>query len=248
MIDDPIIIPGLDGRKMSKSYDNTIPLFCSEKELLKLIKQIKTDSKLPGEPKDADSSTLFELYSLFASDAETADFRAKFEQGIGWGDAKIELFESLNGYLREPRQRYNALMNDLGAVEALLQQGAVKARQHAVPFLKQIREAVGIRSLTSVNIPAKTAELKVKGKKADVTLDDPEAKAKAERAAEGRRRGILMQLKSVIERVANADDSAQMAAQVLADKQAEVDSLKKKAKQRAENELDLLRDELAQYL
>ncbi len=238
MIDDPIIIPGLDGRKMSKSYDNTIPLFCSEKQLLKLIKQIKTDSKLPGEPKDADSSTLFELYSLFASDAETADFREKFEQGIGWGDAKIELFESLNGYLAEPRERYNELMADLSSVELMLNKGAEKAREYTVPFLREIREAVGIRSLNSTLVGAGKTETKKKEKSA-------EQRANAEA---GRRRGILMQLKPVLDSVAAADDSAAMAAQVLADKQAEVDNLKKKAKHKAENELEVLRQELAQYV
>ncbi|MEH6650243.1 MAG: tryptophan--tRNA ligase [Motiliproteus sp.] len=238
LIDEPVIIPGLDGRKMSKSYDNTIPLFCSEKELLKLIKQIKTDSKLPGEPKDADSSTLFELYSLFANEQETADFRSKFEAGIGWGDAKIELFESLNGYLTEPRQRYNELMADLGSVEALLLKGAEKARASAAPLLKQVREAVGIRPLNASISGAGKESTKKKEKSAE-QLANAEA---------GRRRGILMQLKSILERVTNADDSSAMAIQVLADKQADVDSLKKKAKQKAENELEVLREELAQYL
>lgn len=238
MIDDPIIIPGLDGRKMSKSYDNTIPLFCSEKELLKLIKQIKTDSKLPGEPKDADSSTLFELYSLFANEQETADFRAKFEQGIGWGDAKIELFESLNGYLSEPRERYNELMNDLSSVEAMLNKGAEKAREYTVPFLREIREAVGIRTLNSTLVGAGNTETKKKEKSAEQL-----AKAEA-----GRRRGILMQLKSQLDTVVNADDPAAAAAVLLADKTAEVDSLKKKARQKAQNELDVLREELASYL
>ena len=108
------LIPGLDGRKMSKSYDNTIPLFCSADELRKLINQIKTDLRAPGEPKDADNSTLFQLYSLFANDAETSAMRRRFEEGIAWGEAKSELFEFLNAQLEAPRQRYNELMNDLG--------------------------------------------------------------------------------------------------------------------------------------
>ena len=235
--DDPLTISGLDGRKMSKSYDNTIPLFCSEDELLKLIKQIKTDSRMPGEPKDADSSTIFELYSLFANQTETAAFRAEFDNGIGWGDAKLKLFEYLNDYLKEPRQRYNALMNDLGEVEALLQKGAVKAREVAAPFLSEIRQAVGLRSLTAGSA-VDTEQTKKKEKSAEQLA----------RAEQGRRRAILMQLKPELEQVEAAEDKAAAAAQLVADKAAEVESLKKKAKQKAQNELDLLREELAQYL
>tara|TARA_R110002167_G_scaffold109_4_gene736 strand:+ start:1649 stop:2929 length:1281 start_codon:yes stop_codon:yes gene_type:complete len=238
MIDDPVIIPGLDGRKMSKSYDNTIPLFCSEKELLSLIKQIKTDSRLPGEPKDADSSTLFELYSLFASDQETAEFRSKFEQGIGWGDAKLELFESLNGYLREPRLRYNELMQDLNSVEVLLNKGAEKAREYSVPFMREIREATGIRPLNTTLVGAAKSAPKKKEKSAE-QLANAEA---------GRRRGILMQLKPLLDQVAGAEDKAAEAAQLIATKRAEVDSLKKKAQQKAQNELEILLEELAPYL
>jgi tryptophanyl-tRNA synthetase len=238
MIDDPIIIPGLDGRKMSKSYDNTIPLFCSENELLSLIKQIKTDSRLPGEPKDPDSSTLFELYSLFANTQETADFRAKFEQGIGWGDAKLELFESLNGYLREPRQRYNELMQDLNSVEVLLNKGAEKARDYAAPFMREIREATGIRPLNTTLVGAGKIEPKKKEKSAE-QLANAEA---------GRRRAILMQLKPVLDQVNSAEDKHAAAAQLIAAKRVEVEGLKKKAQQKAQNELELLLEELAPYL
>ncbi|MEH6473957.1 MAG: hypothetical protein V7752_22280, partial [Halopseudomonas sp.] len=200
--------------------------------------QIKTDSKLPGEPKDADSSTLFELYSLFASDAETADFRAKFEQGIGWGDAKLELFESLNGYLCEPRKRYNELMNDLNSVEALLNKGAEKAREYSVPFMREIREATGIRPLNSTLVSATKDEAKKKEKSAEQIAN----------AEAGRRRGILMQLKTELSRVEGAEDKATEAAQVIAEKQAQIEGLKKKAKQKAQNELELLLGEWAQYL
>ncbi|WP_421862019.1 tryptophan--tRNA ligase [Motiliproteus sp.] len=235
--DDPLTISGLDGRKMSKSYDNTIPLFCSEDELLKLIKQIKTDSKAPGEPKDADESTIFELYSLFASDEESADFRTKFEQGIGWGDAKLELFEYLNNYLKAPRERYNELMQDLSSVEAELLKGAEKAREYSVPLLQQVRDAVGLRSLTATSVAV--SEERTKKEKSAEQLA---------RAEEGRRRGILMQLKPLLEQVEQADDKAAVAQQLIAEKAAQVESLKKKAKQKAENELELLREEWAQYL
>ncbi|OMH38202.1 tryptophan--tRNA ligase [Motiliproteus sp. MSK22-1] len=236
MIDeDPLTISGLDGRKMSKSYDNTIPLFCSEDQLRKLINQIHTDLREPGEPKDPDTSTLFELYSSFASEEETAAYRVKFYEGIGWGDAKKELFEYLNNYLSEPRQRYTELMNDLGAVELVLQQGAEKAREYSVPMLKKVREAVGIQSLNStITVAAEGAQKKKEKSEEQIA-----------RAEEGRRRGILMQLKPVLDKVANAEDSVAAAREVLEEKEQQVASLKKKAKQKAENELAVLQEEFA---
>ncbi|EAR62479.1 tryptophan--tRNA ligase [Neptuniibacter caesariensis] len=231
------LIPGLDGRKMSKSYDNTIPLFCSADELYKLIKQIKTDTREPGEPKDADNSSLFQLYSCFANDLETAAMRTRFEDGIGWGDAKKELFEFLDAKLAEPRARYNELMNDLGAVEEVLLKGADKAREVATPLMDKARIAAGIRPLTYV-AESKSEEKQKKEKSA-------EAMARAE---EGRRRAILMQLKPLLEKVEAADDKAVAAQAIIADKTSEVEGLKKKAKQKAQNELDLLTEELAQYL
>ena len=231
------LIPGLDGRKMSKSYDNTIPLFCSADELYKLIKQIKTDTREPGEPKDADNSSLFQLYSCFANDLETAAMRTRFEDGIGWGDAKKELFEFLDAKLADPRARYNELMNDLGAVEEVLLKGADKAREVATPLMDKARIAAGIRPLTYVS--ESKAEEKQKKEKS------VEAMARAE---EGRRRAILMQLKPLLEKVEAADDKAVAAQAIIADKTSEVEGLKKKAKQKAQNELDLLTEELAQYL
>ncbi len=239
MVDeDPLTISGLDGRKMSKSYDNTIPLFCSEDQLRKLINQIHTDLREPGEPKDPDSSTIYELYALFASKAETDAFRLKFYEGIAWGDAKKELFEYLNNYLSGPRQRYNELMEDLSTVELTLQRGAEKAREYSVPLLKQVREAVGIRALDSTAAFASAAPEKKKEKSVEQLA----------RAEEGRRRGILMQLKPLLEQVAAAEDSAAEATRVLAEKAQQIESLKKKAKQRAENELEVLREEFAGYL
>lgn len=231
------LIPGLDGRKMSKSYDNTIPLFCSADELYKLIKQIKTDTREPGEPKDADNSTIFQLYNCFATDAEAAAMRLQFENGIGWGDAKKELFEFLDAKLAASRARYNELMQDLTAVEAVLHKGAEKARAVAGPILEEARIAAGIRPLTYV-APETQAETKKKEKSA-------EAQARAE---EGRRRAILMQLKPLLDQVEQADDKTSVAQQLIATKSEEVEGLKKKAKQKAQNELELLQEELAAYL
>ncbi len=232
------LIPGLDGRKMSKSYDNTIPLFCSSDELRTLINRIKTDLREPGESKDADTSTIFQLYNLFANTDESAAMRREFENGIAWGEAKRQLHEFLDAKLSAPRARYNELMNDMGAVEALLLKGAEKARAEAAPLLDQVRIAAGIRPLTYVAPKAEKAE----EKKKELT---PEEIARIE---EGRRRAILRPVQHLIDAVAAADDKGAAAAALIAQKEQDLEGLKKKAKQKAENELDALRIELAQYL
>ncbi|MBZ9567420.1 tryptophan--tRNA ligase [Modicisalibacter tunisiensis] len=138
------VLGGLDGRKMSKSYNNTIPLFVSEKKLLKLVRKIKTNSLEPGEPKDPDTCTLFQIYSAFASAEESAAMRRRYAEGIGWGEAKNELFEYLNAHLREPRERYQALMEDPGHIEDVLRKGADRARAEAAPLMDRLRHAVGL--------------------------------------------------------------------------------------------------------
>lgn len=233
------LIPGLDGRKMSKSYDNTIPLFCPADQLRKLINQIVTDAKAPGEPKDPDTSTLFQLYACFANADEIAAMRAQYQAGIAWGEAKKQVFEHLDAQLSEPRARYNELLNDLGYVESVLHKGAAKARHIATPFMESVRIATGIRPLNYQPVTAATAQ-QVAPKE-----EDPHAQARAE---EGRRRAILMQLKPLLERVATAEDKAAEASAVLAEKSAEVEGLKKKARQKAQNELDVLQAEFAAYL
>jgi len=230
------LIPGLDGRKMSKSYDNTIPLFCSSDQLRKLINLIVTDIKAPGEPKDPDNSTLFQLYNLFANEQESRAMRQRYLEGIAWGDAKKELFEFLDNQLAQPRARYNELMNDLGTVEAVLQKGAEKARAVSEPFMDKVRIATGIRPLNYVPIVAE-AKQETKEKSAEDVA----------RADEGRRRAILMQLTPVFKRIDAAADKAKEAAVVLVEKAEEVEQLKKKAKQKAQNELDILKDELAKF-
>ncbi|MDH3418849.1 MAG: tryptophan--tRNA ligase [Gammaproteobacteria bacterium] len=144
------VLPGLDGRKMSKSYDNTIPLFIEEKKLRKLIMKIKTNSQEPGEPKDPDDSTLFAIYRAFATDAETAAIRERYAEGIGWGEMKQLLFEYINDHLKEMRQEYARLLAAPDHVESVLQQGAEKARAISEPYMAEIRKAVGIRSLTDL--------------------------------------------------------------------------------------------------
>ena len=148
-------LPGLDGRKMSKSYDNTIPLFATPEQLKKLIAGIKTDSRAPGEPKDTDGSALFQIYQAFASEEETQALRQAYANGIAWGEAKHLLFERIDREIAPMREKYNVLINDPSQLEAILLAGAAKARQVATPFMGQLRQAVGLRSLV-VNEQATT--------------------------------------------------------------------------------------------
>jgi len=140
------LLPGLDGRKMSKSYGNVIPMFASEKELRKLIMKIKTNSLEPGVPKDTADSSLYDIFRAFASDAETADVRKRYAAGIGWGEMKQFLFERINLELAPTRAEYERLIANPREVEQHLKRGAEKARAVSRPFLAEIRERVGIRS------------------------------------------------------------------------------------------------------
>jgi len=155
-IDDHVdTLAGLDGRKMSKSYDNTIPLFTPSAQLRKLIGSIVTDSRAPGEPKSTEGSAVFQIYQAFATPGETEVMRQAFAQGIGWGEAKEQLFTCIDREITPMRQRYNDLMAHPEKIEAQLQQGAEKARAIARPFLHQLRDAVGLRSL-AVAMPKNT--------------------------------------------------------------------------------------------
>lgn len=152
-------LPGLDGRKMSKSYNNTIPLFEGGASALRsAVMRIVTDSRQPGEPKDAEGSHLYTLYRAFATPAESARFRAELEGGMGWGDAKTALYERLEGILAPMRERYDALMARPERIEEILQAGAQKARAMAAPALQVLREAVGLRNLGGSQPAAKTAQ------------------------------------------------------------------------------------------
>jgi tryptophanyl-tRNA synthetase len=141
------VLKGLDGRKMSKSYNNTIPLFADEKRLRKLIMKIKTNSLEPDEPKDTADSTLYDIYKAFASAEETKDIEQKYADGIAWGEMKQTLFEHINEHMRPAREEYDRLTADPAMVEAELLKGAIRAREIAAPFLEQIRQAIGIRKL-----------------------------------------------------------------------------------------------------
>lgn len=146
VVDDKVsVLQGLDGRKMSKSYGNTIPLFLPEKQLKKHINKIKTNLLEPGEPKDPDTSTVFQIWQAFATEEQTAEMRQAFADGIAWGEAKKQLFDLVNGELAEARERYNELMVNPTFIEEKLQEGAAKARAYSQPLMAKCREAVGIR-------------------------------------------------------------------------------------------------------
>lgn len=146
--DDVAVLNGLDGRKMSKSYGNTIPLFLPEKKLQKAINKIKTNLLEPGEPKVPDTSTVFQIWQAFASKERTAWMRKQFEEGIAWGQAKKELGALINSELSAAREEYEKLMADPGFVDAELRKGAEKARERAGKLLAKVKTAVGIPPLT----------------------------------------------------------------------------------------------------
>jgi tryptophanyl-tRNA synthetase len=141
------VLPGKDGRKMSKSYNNTIPLWLPEKQLRKAIMRIVTNSLEPGEPKDPDDSALFAIYAAFADAEQRAAMRQAYHDGIAWGEAKQKTFELINNELAGSRERYQELVAHPGRIEEILVAGAAKARAFATPYLARIREAVGIRAL-----------------------------------------------------------------------------------------------------
>ncbi len=145
--EDTAVLKGLDGRKMSKSYNNTIPLFADEKRLRKLIMKIKTNSLEPGEPKDPGDSTLFDIYKAFATPDEVADISKQYAEGIAWGAMKQLLFEYINEHIKPARDEYERLISNPADIEAELKNGAERAREISVPFLARIRDAIGIRPL-----------------------------------------------------------------------------------------------------
>jgi tryptophanyl-tRNA synthetase len=150
LIDDHVaLLPGLDGRKMSKSYDNTIALFAPAEQLRKQIMGIVTDSRAPGEPKPTEGSALYQIYRAFANNAETTAFAQAFARGISWADAKQQLFERIDQEISPMRERHAHLMAHPEEVERLLQAGAQKARAIATPLMSKLRHAVGLRPMSA---------------------------------------------------------------------------------------------------
>ena len=154
--DNVATLPGLDGRKMSKSYNNTIQLFAPRAQLQKLITSIVTDSRAPGQPKSTEGSALFQIYQAFASAAESDALRQAFADGIAWGDAKQIVFERIDQEIAPMRACYLALLDDPAKIETILRTGAQKARAIATPFMTQLRHSVGLRNLALAELLAST--------------------------------------------------------------------------------------------
>lgn len=142
------IVLGLDGRKMSKSYNNVIPLLSSETKLRKSIMKIITNSLEPGEPKDSSNCTVFEMYKHFADKKKTKNFEQMYSDGISWGEAKQMLFEIVNNELTPIRAKYDELLEDTNLINDLLSDGAKKVRIIAKEKILQVREAIGINKIS----------------------------------------------------------------------------------------------------
>jgi len=146
VVDDHVaVLKGLDGRKMSKSYVNTIPLFGQPKQLQKSINKIKTNLLEPGEPKETDDSTVFQIWCAFADEPERQQMRQACAEGIGWGEAKKQLFERVNDELAPAREAYDRLMAAPEELEEILKAGAERLRPRSSALLETVRDAVGLR-------------------------------------------------------------------------------------------------------
>ena len=139
------ILPGLDGRKMSKSYKNTIPIFSDDDELRRTVMKIKTNSQEPGEPKESNECNVFNIFRSIGSEKEILDLQKKYDEGIGWGDAKSILNEKLREFLSPYKSEYNKIIQDRGYVESVLSIGKEKALEISSPLIKDLREAIGIK-------------------------------------------------------------------------------------------------------
>ena len=250
MVDEgePKVLSGLDGRKMSKSYGNIIPLFAPADELKKLISQITTNSLQPGEAKDPDSCTLFEIYSAFASPEETLVVRQAYANGIGWGDMKGQLFEYLNDYLTPARKRYKEIMTDPAYIEAELQKGAAKARAHSEPFMQRLRSAVGIMSLVG-GVETKTTGVKVKkelnqAEQAKVDAGKAKAIAIAKQRVQQEAQQVALEVEALVKTIKSSSDPKAASEQVLRALQEKVGGAKKKAKKTLQQTLELLKQQL----
>lgn len=138
-------VPGIDGQKMSKSYNNTIPIFAPENEVRKQVMRIVTDSKSPEEPKDPQDNTLFTLLSFFSSPERLEEIRQLYVHGgAAYGDLKKELADLILVHFAGARERFAALISDRAYIDDVLEQGARKARQMGLPYLTAVRKATGI--------------------------------------------------------------------------------------------------------
>ncbi len=147
VINEEKTVLGTDGRKMSKSYNNIVPILSSEKDLKKSIMSIVTNSQEPGEKKDWKDNTLFSIYSSFAADNQIKDMKHKYEDGIGWGDAKNIVFNDLNDLIKPIRDKYLELESRKSDTEEILQTNAKEVRTHTQSLITKVKEFVGIKKL-----------------------------------------------------------------------------------------------------
>lgn len=138
------LLVGLDGRKMSKSYNNHIPLFSTSKELKKLINRITTDSSDPSVPKNPDDSLIFDFYKEFATPEQVESLRARYLKGIGWGEAKMELHSVLDNLLADPREIYLDLMANTKKIDLILEEGRERVRPLARDLVRELKETIGV--------------------------------------------------------------------------------------------------------
>ena len=143
--EDTGVLPGIDGRKMSKSYDNTIPLFCEEEVLKKVVMKIKTNSLEPGEPKDSSDCNIFKIYQAICTKDKIDDLQKLYDEGIAWGEAKKVLFEELNSFLKPYRDEFIKITKDKSFVERTLVEGSEKALSISGPIIEEVRQAIGIK-------------------------------------------------------------------------------------------------------
>ena len=139
------VLPGIDGRKMSKSYNNTIPIFADEGSLKKTIMKIKTNSLEPGVPKDITDCNIFAIFKSISKENDVKSFQKMYEEGIGWGDAKMHLFDNLSLFLSSYKKEYLKIIKDRDYVESVLKEGANKALEASTPLIEDVRNSVGIR-------------------------------------------------------------------------------------------------------
>ena len=246
---EPKALSGLDGRKMSKSYGNIIPLFAPADDLKKLIFQITTNSLQPGEVKDPETCTLFEIYSAFASHKETLAIRQAYANGISWGAMKGQLFEYLNYYLSPARKRYDQIITDPAYIEAELQKGAAKARAQSEPFMQQLRSAVGIMSLVGdMGVKPTLGKLKKElDEEAQAKADAGKAKAIAiaKYRAEQELQQLTLQVEGMINVINAHSDPDTAATDSLHDLQMQIDGAKRKAKKTLQQTYELLKQRLS---
>ena len=143
--EDTGVLPGIDGRKMSKSYGNTIPVFSEEEALKKVIMKIKTNSLEPGDSKDSSDCNIFKIYKAISSKEKIDDLQKLYDEGIAWGEAKKVLFDELNSFLKPFRDEYNKIIKDKSFVEKTLVEGSEKALSFSDPIMKEVRQAIGIK-------------------------------------------------------------------------------------------------------